>query len=52
MVHIVGAYRDLLLAGKMPDLRMLLFLSVAALGLVVVGYKIFMQSRDRFVEEL
>ena len=52
MVHIVGAYRDLLLFGKMPNLTMMLFLALAATGLLIVGYRIFMHSRDRFVEEL
>jgi lipopolysaccharide transport system permease protein len=52
MVHIVSAYRDLLLAGKMPDTNVLLFLGLAAAGLLAIGYKIFVHSRDRFVEEL
>ncbi|MDB6029253.1 MAG: type transporter [Verrucomicrobiales bacterium] len=52
MVHIVAAYRDLLLFGKMPNLMVMLFLALAASGLLIVGYRIFMHSRDRFVEEL
>lgn len=52
MVHIVGAYRDLLLVGKLPEVTTLLYLGAASTVLLIIGYKVFVHSRDRFVEEL
>lgn len=52
MVHIVGAYRDVLLAGKWPDATTMTILSVVAFGLLIIGYRTFIHTRDRFVEEL
>ncbi|MBA4148681.1 MAG: ABC transporter permease [Verrucomicrobia bacterium] len=52
MVHLVTAYRDLLLFGQIPNLRTLSFLALASVVLLVFGYTFFMRMRDRFVEEL
>jgi lipopolysaccharide transport system permease protein len=52
MVHLVAAYRDLLLAGTLPEGGTFVFLGSASSLLLVIGYKVFVHSRDRFVEEL
>jgi lipopolysaccharide transport system permease protein len=52
MVHIIAAYRDLLLKGVLPDLRMLAWISVAATLFLFLGYKLFISMRNQFVEEL
>lgn len=51
MVHLVDAYRAILLKGSLPDPMSLLGLSLMAIGLLVVGYKIFVRASYRFVEE-
>ncbi|MFN7141101.1 MAG: ABC transporter permease [Limisphaerales bacterium] len=52
MVHLVTAYRDLLLFGQMPNLQSLGYLALGSTVMLVVGYKFFVRMRDRFVEEL
>lgn len=52
MVHLVGAYRTILLGGTRPSGVGLLTLGVLAAGLLVVGHTVFVHVSYRFVEEL
>ncbi len=52
MTHLVEAYRAILLQGHAPDWLPLVILSVCALGLLALGFQIFLQMSYRFVEEL
>lgn len=52
MVHIITAYRDVLLKGVMPNWFLMLVLGLFAGGLLSVSYKVFVQMSYRFVEEL
>jgi lipopolysaccharide transport system permease protein len=52
MAHVVAAYRDVLLKGKMPDLLLLLWLYLAALLLLGLGYWVFRRASVRFVEAI
>jgi lipopolysaccharide transport system permease protein len=52
MVHLVNAYRDILLHGRLPNGMAVCILMAAGLGLLGAGYFTFVRVRDRFVEEL
>lgn len=52
MLHIIAAYRAVLLFGKSPDYGALSVVAVSALALLVFSYKLFSHRCDRFVEEL
>ncbi|MGF1482217.1 MAG: ABC transporter permease [Cyanophyceae cyanobacterium] len=52
MVHIVTAYRDVLLGGTQPQWLPLLIISGFTALFLPVGLHIFRQQSDRFVEEL
>jgi len=52
MTHLVEAYRAVLIQGTSPDWSSLLVVGMIAVGLLVFGYKRFMQTSYRFVEEL
>jgi lipopolysaccharide transport system permease protein len=52
MLHIIGAYRDLLLYGRLPNFETLSFIALSATLFLILGYKLFISMRDRFVEEL
>jgi lipopolysaccharide transport system permease protein len=52
MVHLLGAYRAILIRGEMPAGLPLLTLSVLSTGLLMLGYTVFMRARNQFVEEL
>lgn len=52
IVHLVEAYRAILMRGQLPPLLPLLFLSVLAGGFLFIGYTIFVRTAYRFVEEL
>ena len=52
MVHILNAYRGLLLRGELPTSSTLLVLGVLSAGLLYFSYMIFMRVHYRFVEEL
>ncbi len=52
MLHIIGAYRDLLLYGKIPNLATLGVIAAFAVLFLFLSYKVFISMRDRFVEEL
>lgn len=52
MVHLVEAYRAILIEGIQPNWLSVLGLSLFAIVLLRIGYKVFMQTSYRFVEEL
>jgi lipopolysaccharide transport system permease protein len=52
MVHILAAYRGLLIQGEAPDLAGLLLLAAVAVLLVWAGHGLFRHLSYRFVEEL
>jgi lipopolysaccharide transport system permease protein len=52
MVHLLGAYRSILIRGELPESLPLLTLSVLSGALLMLGYAVFMRARNRFVEEL
>jgi lipopolysaccharide transport system permease protein len=52
MAHVVSAYRDVLLYGRMPDAATLLLLYVASVCLLALGYLTFRRASPRFVEDI
>jgi lipopolysaccharide transport system permease protein len=52
MVHLISAYRTILLQGSLPDLRVLLMLGVVVGGLLWLGHAVFTRTSYCFVEEL
>jgi lipopolysaccharide transport system permease protein len=52
MVRLLEAYRAVLIGGMQPDWLSLLAPCLLALGLLFVGYRIFIRVSYRFVEEL
>ena len=52
MVDLINAYRTILIQGELPDYLPLLLLGVVSTGLLAAGYRIFVQSSYRFIEEL
>ncbi|WP_201276268.1 ABC transporter permease [Methylotetracoccus oryzae] len=52
MVHIVNAYRSLLIQGEPPDWHALAIVAACALVLLPIGYRLFVRQSHRFVEEL
>lgn len=52
MVHLITAYRTILIQGGLPDLRALLILGVLAGGLLWLSHTVFKRASYRFVEEL
>lgn len=52
MVHLIEAYRAILLDGAWPSGLDLLTLGVLATVLLIVGHKVFDKLSNRFVEEL
>jgi len=52
MVHLVAAYRMILIQGSLPDLRPLLIMAALVGGLLWLGQTIFTRASYRFVEEL
>jgi lipopolysaccharide transport system permease protein len=52
MVHIVTAYRQVLIAGEPPDWVPLSIIAGSAAVLLPIGYRIFIRQSRRFVEEL
>jgi lipopolysaccharide transport system permease protein len=52
MVHLVGAYRGVLLEGKSPVEFAMLAISGLAAGLLYVGHRTFMRASDRYAEEV
>jgi lipopolysaccharide transport system permease protein len=52
MVHLVEAYRAILLRGEVPSLKVLVALTILSGALLWLGGRIFTRASDRFVEEL
>jgi lipopolysaccharide transport system permease protein len=52
MVPLTEAYRFVLMQGRLPDLAMLLVLSIVTVILLYVGYHIFTRASVQFAEEL
>jgi len=52
MVHLIDAYRTILIQGGMPDWLALLKLGVTAGVLLVLSYSMFRRASSRFIEEL
>ena len=52
MVHLIEAYRAILLAGTPPDSFSLLLLTAAAMVIFLLGYHLFRKASDRFVDQL
>jgi lipopolysaccharide transport system permease protein len=52
MLHIIDAYRAVLLVGKSPDYTALSVVALCAAVLLACSYKLFSHRCDRFVEEL
>jgi lipopolysaccharide transport system permease protein len=52
MLHLITAYRAILIQGNLPDLRVLLALGVLVGVLLWLGHTVFTRASYRFVEEL
>ena len=52
MVHLVESYRAILLAGTLPNRSILLVLTLAAIGILFLGYHVFRRASDHFVDYL
>jgi lipopolysaccharide transport system permease protein len=52
MVHIIGAYRSILLEGRLPPLFPLAVIGMVSIILLVLGFRLFRYASYRFVEEL
>jgi lipopolysaccharide transport system permease protein len=52
LVHILGAYRRILIDGELPPLVVLVQVTTIAGILLVFGHRLYMRLRHRFVQEL
>ena len=52
MVAMIEAYRSILIHGEVPDLAAMGRLGLGSILVLVVGYRIFVRTRNRFVEEI
>jgi homopolymeric O-antigen transport system permease protein len=52
MVHVLGAYRDVLLHGTWPSPTGLVAVALASSVFLLLGYTLFTRTRFRFVDEL
>jgi lipopolysaccharide transport system permease protein len=52
MVHLVRAYRAILMQGELPDWQPLLIITIAITVCLPIGLQFFRRQSDRFVEEL
>ncbi len=52
MVHLIEAYRAILIWGEMPNRPSLLLLALLAAGLLFLGYTVFSRASFHFAEEL
>jgi lipopolysaccharide transport system permease protein len=52
VLHLLDAYRDIFMNGALPDWRPLLILFLLSVGLLIVGYRVFLRASYDFVEEL
>lgn len=52
MLHLIEAYRAVLVHGQLPDPDALLAVALFSAGLLYVGYRTLLQASYRFIEEL
>jgi lipopolysaccharide transport system permease protein len=52
MVHVLNAYRDVLIHGRSPEWKPLLLISAASLAIMTCTFMIFNRASHRFIEEL
>jgi lipopolysaccharide transport system permease protein len=52
MVHVIGAYRAVLLEGQWPDVESLVVVAVVSCFLLWLGLRLFVSTSHRFAEEL
>ena len=52
LLHLLDAYRAVLLRGEMPEPEPLLVLACLSTVLLFLGYRVFLRASYRFVEEL
>lgn len=52
LVHLLGAYRSILIGRELPATLPLLSLCILSTTILLLGYAVFMRARDHFVEEL
>ena len=52
LVHLITAYRDAIIYGRIPQTSSLILLAALSVALLILGYRTFMRMRDRFVEEI
>src|SRR5262245_3976491 len=52
MMHLIEAYRAVLVGGEGPDSLSLIVIGLLASGLLWIGYSLFTRASYRFVEEL
>ncbi len=52
LAYLVGAYRDLILTGKLPGPMATLYFSLFALGLFIGGFALFVKFKPRFADLL
>jgi ABC-type polysaccharide/polyol phosphate export permease len=52
MVHVIEAYRDILLHGVWPAPAGLIAVGLASSMLLLLGYALFTRTSYRFVDEL
>jgi len=51
MTHLIGAYRDILLYARLPNLLTIAALLLISLAVFISGYNLFVGQRQRFIEE-
>jgi lipopolysaccharide transport system permease protein len=52
MVHLLAAYRAILMEGRLPDFHVLSGLALLAVMALAFGYILFKRARFRFADEL
>ena len=52
MLHLITAYRTILLEGKLPTSPALLVVGAVSLALLLLGYRVLVHTSKRFVEEI
>ena len=52
LLHLLEAYRTILIDGRLPDFAMLAVVTAVSLALLLVGFRVFKRASYTFVEEL
>jgi ABC-type polysaccharide/polyol phosphate export permease len=50
MAHIVGIYQEVILNGRLPDIRQMLFATTFAGVSLVIGFSVFVHHRRKFAD--